>query len=64
MENVRTVFQEAQSAQNLNPNEQMSLQLIYTSLNNLVNRLKTSTFPLPPIEAIVEVLLTKTDAEE
>jgi hypothetical protein len=42
----------------------MSLHLIYTSINNLVNRLKTSTFPLPPIEAIVEVLLTKTDAEE
>ena len=41
----------------------MPLYLIYTSLNNLVNRLKTSTFPLPPIEAIVEVLLIKTDAE-
>ena len=26
--------------------------------------MKTSSFPLPPIEAIVEVLLTKTDAEE
>lgn len=64
MENVRTVFQEAQSATTLNPNEQMPLYLIYTSLNNLVNRLKTSTFPLPPIEAIVEVLLTKTDAED
>ena len=38
--------------------------LIYTSINNLVNRLKNSSFPLPPIEAIVEVLLTKTDAEE
>jgi len=37
--------------------------LVYTSINNLVQRLKTSSFPLPPIEAIVEVLLTKTDAE-
>lgn len=38
--------------------------LVYTSINNLVNRLRNSSFPLPPIEAIVEVLLTKTDAEE
>jgi hypothetical protein len=29
-----------------------------------VQRLKTSSFPLPPIEAVVEVLLTKTDAED
>jgi hypothetical protein len=36
--------------------------LIFTSINNLVQRLRTSSFPLPPIEAIVEVLLTKTDA--
>jgi len=64
MENVRTLFQEANSAAALNPNEQVSLHLIYTSINNLVQRLKTSSFPLPPIEAIVEVLLTKTDAEE
>lgn len=64
MENVRTFFSEAQSTTPLNPNEQMSLSLIYTSINNLVNRLKTSSFPLPPIEAIVEVLLTKTDVEE
>lgn len=42
----------------------MSLTLIYTSINNLVNRLKTSSFPLPPIESIVEVLLTKTEAED
>lgn len=64
MENVRTLFQEANSASTLNPNEQVSLMLVYTSINNLVQRLKTSSFPLPPIEAIVEVLLTKTDAEE
>jgi hypothetical protein len=63
MENVRTLFQEVNSAATLNPNEQVSLYLIYTSINNLVQRLKTSNFPLPPIEAIVEVLLTKTDAE-
>jgi hypothetical protein len=42
----------------------VSLQLIYTSINNLVQRLKTSSFPLPPIEAVVEVLLTKTNAED
>ena len=42
----------------------MSLFIVYTSINNLVQRLRTSAFPLPPIEAIVEVLLTKTDAEE
>jgi hypothetical protein len=64
MENARTTFQEANSAATLNPNDQVSLQLIYTSINNLVQRLKTSSFPLPPIEAIVEVLLTKTEAEE
>jgi len=29
-----------------------------------VQRLRTSSFPLPPIEAIVEVLLTVTNAEE
>jgi len=40
------------------------LYLIYTSINNLVQRLRTSSFPLPPIEAVVEVLLTKTNAEE
>lgn len=38
--------------------------LIFTSINNLVQRLRTSSFPLPPIEAIVEVLLTKTDASD
>lgn len=64
MENVRTLFQEAQSASALDPNEQVSLYLIYTSINNLVQRLRTSSFPLPPIEAVVEVLLTKTAAEE
>lgn len=64
MENVRTLFQEAQSHQTLDPNEQVSLFLIYTSINNLVQRLKTSSFPLPPIEAVVEVLLTKTGAED
>ena len=64
MENVRTLFQEAQSASALDANEQVSLFLIYTSINNLVQRLRTSSFPLPPIEAVVEVLLTKTDAEE
>ena len=64
MENVRTTFQEAHSAQTLNVDQQVSLSLIYTSINNLVNRLKNSSFPLPPIEAIVEVLLTKTDAED
>ena len=63
MENVRTVFQEANNASTLDPNEQVSLFLIYTSINNLVQRLKTSPFPLPPIEAVVEVLLTKTDAD-
>ena len=30
----------------------------------MIKRLRTSAFPLPPIEAIVEVLLTKTDAED
>ena len=40
------------------------MYLIYTSINNLVQRLRTSSFPLPPIEAVVEVLLTKTNAEE
>jgi hypothetical protein len=64
MENVRTLFQEAQSSSSLDPNEQVSLFLIYTSINNLVQRLRTSSFPLPPIEAVVEVLLTKTDAED
>ena len=29
-----------------------------------MQRLRTSPFPLPPIEAVVEVLLTKTDAED
>lgn len=38
--------------------------LIFTSINNLVQRLKSSSFPLPAIEAIVEVLLSKTDAHE
>ena len=64
MENVRTLFQEAQSASALDANEQVSLFLIYTSINNLVQRLRISSFPLPPIEAVAEVLLTKTDAEE
>ena len=64
MENVRTLFQEAQSSQTLNPNDQVSLMLIFTSINNLVQRLRTSSFPLPPIEAIVEVLLSKTDAHD
>jgi len=47
----------------LNTTEPVALLSIYTSINNLVKRLRTSSFPLPPIEAIVEVLLTKTDAE-
>lgn len=64
MDNARQCFQEAQSAPQLNPNDQVSLMLIFTSINNLVQRLRTSSFPLPPIQAIVEVLLTKTDAHE
>ena len=64
MDNVKGVFQEAQGKSTLDPKEEVSLFLIYSSINNLVQRLKTSSFPLPPIEAIVEVLLTKTDAEE
>ena len=64
MDNVKGVFQEAQGAPTLNPKEEVSLFLIYNSINNLTQRLRTSSFPLPPIEAIVEVLLTKTDAEE
>lgn len=63
MENVRTLFQEAQSSSALDQNQPVALSLIFTSINNLVNRLKNSSFPLPPIEAIVEVLLTATDAE-
>lgn len=64
MENVRTLFQESMGKTALDPNEQVSLFTIYTSINNLVQRLKTSSFPLPPIEAVVEVLLTKTSAED
>ena len=64
MENVRTLFQEAMGKTTLDPNEQVSLFTIYTSINNLVQRLKHSSFPLPPIEAVVEVLLTKTSAED
>ena len=48
----------------MNETEQVSLFLVYTSINNLVQRLRNSAFPLPPIEAIVEVLMTKTDSEE
>jgi len=64
MDNVKGVFQEAQGKSTLDPKEEVSLFLIYNSINNLVQRLRTSSFPLPPIEAIVEVLLTKTDAED
>ena len=64
MENVRTTFQEAVNAQTLDPQEQVPLIQIYTSINNLVNRLKTQPFPLPSIEAVVEVLLSKTEAED
>jgi hypothetical protein len=64
MENVRTLFQESMGKTSLDPNEQVSLFTVYTSINNLVHRLKTSSFPLPPIEAVVEVLLTKTNAED
>lgn len=64
MENVRNLFMESMGKTTLEFNEQVSLFTIYTSINNLVNRLKTSNFPLPPIEAIVEVLLMKTSAED
>ncbi len=43
MENVRTLFQESSSQQTLNINEQCSLYLIYTSINNLVQRLKLNS---------------------
>ncbi len=61
MENARTTFQEAQSSSTLNQDQQVPLDQIYTAINNLVNRLRNNTFPQPPIEAIMEVLLTKTD---
>ena len=55
---------EAQSSTTLALNDQVSLKQIFTSLGNLIQRLKSSSFSLPPIEAIVEVLLTKTDAQD
>lgn len=64
MENARDVFKEAQSASSLNPNEQVSLVLVHTHIGNLIQRLRSGSHPMPHIEAIVEVLLTKTDAEE
>jgi len=45
MENVRTLFQESSSQSSLNINEQCSLYLIYTSINNLVQRLKPCAQP-------------------
>lgn len=36
MDNVKGVFQEAQGASILNPKEEVSLFLIYSSINNLV----------------------------
>ena len=38
--------------------------MIYNSINNVLNRLKPQSFPLPNIEAVTEVLLSKTKAEE
>jgi len=64
MENVRTLFQESASASTLNINEQCSLYLIFTSISNLIQRVKTCATPMPAIEAILEVLLNKTDVEE
>ena len=40
MDNVKTLFQESQASSQLNLNEQCSLYLIYTSINNLLARLK------------------------
>lgn len=63
MENVRTLFQESSTQAALNINEQCSLYLIYTSISNLVSRLKPCAQPLPAIEAILEVLITKASPE-
>eukprot|EP00347_Sterkiella_histriomuscorum_P016943 403351256 len=64
MESMKQLFQESQSSTVLNIHEQCSLYLIYNSISNLVQRLKSQSYPLPPIEAILEVLLSKTKAEE
>lgn len=45
MENVRTLFMESASSSTLNMSEQCSLYLIYTSINNLVQRLKPNSQP-------------------
>ena len=41
MENVRTLFQESSTKSVLDINEQCSLHLIYTSINNLIQRIKS-----------------------
>ncbi len=44
--------------------EQVSLYLIYTSLGNLIQRVKSQSNPYPSVESILEILITKTKTEE
>ena len=48
----------------MNPAGQVPLQQIFTSISNMLQRLRNNLSPLPPVEAIVEVLLTKTEAHD
>ena len=61
MDDMRKIFKEAATSPTLNIHEQVSLYKIYTSANNMIQRVKHTH--LPNIEAILEVLMTKTQAE-
>lgn len=59
MTNIQTVFQEAQNSTTLNPTDQIGLFLIFTHINKMLQRQKIVSAPMPPIEAICEVLVMK-----
>lgn len=61
MENLRTLFMETAMSTTLNINEQCTFKLIFSGISNLISRLRPSSQPLPTVESVLEIMISKAD---
>jgi len=61
MESLKTLFMETAMHTTLNVNEQCTFRIIYTGVQNMIQRLRPSSQPLPTIESILEIMITFAD---
>lgn len=65
MDGVKTIFQDAQQkSSSLDHDEECSVITIYTAACNFMQRLKSSSSPLPSVENILEALIYQTSLED